>query len=94
MLLDTGIAHIFCPPLNPRVGGVHSRAQHDGEETEARIVAVAATVRVGDRRERLDAMHCRVPPYGCSEAALMILKDENTEKPYICTRVSVIFLRP
>ena len=67
---------------------MHGRAQHDGKETDERRVAAAATARVGDRRERLDAMHCRVPPYGCSEAALMILKDENTEKPYICTRAT------
>jgi hypothetical protein len=48
------------PPFNPRLRGVHSRAQHDGEEAEARIVAAAATARVGDRRERLDA--CIVVP--------------------------------
>jgi len=35
---------------------VHGRAQHDGEEAEERIVAAAATARVGDRRERLDAI--------------------------------------
>jgi hypothetical protein len=43
--------------------GVHGRAQHDGKETDERRVAAAATARVGDRRERLDAMHRRVPPY-------------------------------
>jgi len=60
---------------------VHSRAQHDGEEAEERRVAAAATARVGDRRERLDAMHRHVPPYRCSEAARMIPKNENPEKP-------------
>jgi len=62
--------------------GVHGRKQHDGKEADKRRVAAAATVRVGDRRERLDAVHCRVPPYRCSEAARVIPKDENPEKPY------------
>jgi len=62
--------------------GVHGRKQHDGKEADERRVAAAATVRVGDRRERLDAVHCRVPPYRCSEAARVIPKDENPEKPY------------
>ena len=60
---------------------MHSRAQHDGEEAEERRVAAAATARVGDRRERLDAMHRHVPLYRCSEAARMIPKNENPEKP-------------
>jgi hypothetical protein len=44
-------------------------------------VAAAATARVGDRRERLYAMHCRVPLYRCGKAALLLPKDENPEKP-------------
>ena len=71
----------FQPPLAGGLG-VHGRDQHDGEEAEARRVAAAATTRVGDHRERLDAMHRRVPPYRCCEATRMIPKDENPEKPY------------
>jgi len=59
---------------------MHSRAQHDGEEADERIAAFVATARVGDRRERLDAMHRRVSPYCCGEAALMIPKDEDSAR--------------
>jgi len=41
----------------------HGRAQHDGKEADERTAASVATVRVGDRRECLDDMHCRVTPY-------------------------------
>jgi hypothetical protein len=60
---------------------VHGHEQHDGKESVERIVAAAATARVGDRRERLYAMHCRVPLYRCGKAALLLPKDENPEKP-------------
>jgi hypothetical protein len=76
---------MFCPPLNAGGSGVHSRAQHDGKEADTRRVTAAATAQVGDRRERLDAMHRRALPYRCSEAARMISKDENPEKPYAIT---------
>ncbi len=58
------------------------RAQHDGKEADERTAAAVATARVGDRRECLDAMHRHVPPDRCSEAARMIPKNENPEKPY------------
>ncbi len=61
---------------------MHGHEHHDGKESIERIVAAAATARVGDRRERLNAMRRHVPPYRCCEAALMIPKDENPEKPY------------
>jgi hypothetical protein len=51
---------------------MHDRTQHDGEEADARRVAAAATARVRDHRERLDAMHRHVPPYRCSKAALLL----------------------
>ncbi len=41
----------------------HGRAQHDGKEADERTAASVATARVGDRRERLDDMHCCVTPY-------------------------------
>ena len=70
------------PPL-ARVGRVHSRAQHDGEEADARREAAAATARVGDRRERLDATHRHVPPYRCSEAALCYHRMKTLKSPIV-----------
>ncbi len=61
---------------------MHVREQHDGEEAEERILAAVATAWVGNRLERLDDIHRRVPPCRCSEAARMISKDENPEKLY------------
>ncbi len=72
---------------------MHNRAQYDGEEADARRVAAAATARVRDHRERLDAMHHHVPPYRCGEAALLLPKDENPEKPWSETGVPLV-VRP